>query len=70
MLQSMIAALIAVLLQRFPKDVVKGILDKLLDEIEDMVAASPNQYDDMIVTPLIKALRDYFDIPDNDPLVQ
>jgi hypothetical protein len=70
MLQSMIAALFAVLLQRFPKEVVKKLIDGLLDGVENYVDATPNEYDNMIIEPIIKALRDYFDIPDNDDLVE
>ena len=70
MVESMIAAFFAVLMQRFPKEDVKKILDSLFDEVEDMVAASPNTWDDKLVLPAINIIRDYFDIPDNDPMVQ
>ena len=68
MLIKMIEALVMVLLAQFPKDKVKEALDALLDVIEDMVANSANQIDDTVVLPLCKAIREYFDIPDNDPV--
>ena len=70
MLESMVAALFSVILKRFPKDVVKDLLDMLLDQVEDYIDATPNKYDDMILNPIIKTLRDYFDIPDTDDLVK
>ena len=70
MVESLIAAFFAVLIQRFPKEDVKKLLDSLFDEVEDMVALSPNKWDDKLVLPAIGILRDYFDIPDNDPIVQ
>ena len=70
MLDSMIAAFFSVLIQRFPKDEVKQILDAIFDEVEDRIKASPNQWDDKLLQPAIDIIRDYFDIPDNDPIVQ
>ena len=70
MIGNLIAALIAVVLKRFPKDVVKDLIDGLLDKVEDHIQATPTPYDDMILNPLIGAIREYCDIPDNDDLVQ
>ena len=40
--------------------------DKLFDFIEHAVASSETTIDDMTILPLIKALRNALDIPDND----
>ena len=40
--------------------------DKLFDFIEDAVASSETNIDDITVLPIIKALRAGLNIPDND----
>jgi hypothetical protein len=40
--------------------------DKLFDFIEHAVVSSETTIDDMTILPLIKALRNALDIPDND----
>jgi len=67
MIESMIAAFFAVLIQRFPKKEVKVLMDDMFDKVEDMIAASPNKWDDKLFLPAIGMIRDYLDIPDNDP---
>ena len=69
MLESLIAAFFAVLVARFPKEDVKELLDGMFDLVEDKIAATPNKWDDRIIQPAINIVRDYLDIPDNDPMV-
>lgn len=45
---------------------IKTYGDRLFDMIEDMVTSSENDIDDVAVLPVIKALRDGLNIPDND----
>jgi hypothetical protein len=40
--------------------------DKLFDLIEDFVADSETTIDDLTVLPVVKALRNALNIPDND----
>lgn len=45
---------------------VKEVLDNAFDAVEEKVIASSTQWDDVIVLPMLKALRAALDIPDND----
>lgn len=56
--------LMPTLLSLIPDDVMQRGLDKLLDVIEEAVAASGSQIDDALVLPLIAGLRAKFDIPE------
>ena len=58
--------LIGALLVKLDTPTVKKGVDSLLDIIEDAVADSPNEYDDLIVLPLVNQLRIALDVPDND----
>ena len=48
-----------------PENIIK-YGDKLFDFIEDAVASSETTIDDKMVLPLIAALRNALNIPDND----
>lgn len=45
---------------------VREILDKAFDIVEEKVKDSKTHWDDMIVLPMLTALRKALDIPDND----
>lgn len=62
LIKSLVAAMAAVL----TPEKVKAILDKAFDAIEEKVKDTSTQWDDMIVLPMIKALRSALDVPDND----
>lgn len=61
-----IKMLVASLKAMLTPDQVKKVLDKAFDAVEEKVADSETQWDDVIVLPLLKALRDALDVPDND----
>ena len=65
-LMAMLSALLAVL----DEEAVKGFIDKGLDYLEDRIAASPTQWDDRIVLPIINHFREIMNIPDNDPVLE
>ncbi len=58
--------LIGMMLERISAEDIKRFTDFGFDLIENKVKDSPNQYDDMVVLPVIELFRKAFDIPDND----
>jgi hypothetical protein len=44
----------------------KQLGDVLLDQLENFVQRTDNKIDDHLLLPAIRALREAFDIPDND----
>jgi hypothetical protein len=70
MLEKMVSALVAIIISQFPEALVKKAIDSLLDIVEDFVTDTANQLDDAAVLPIIGAIRDYFDLPDNDEPVE
>jgi hypothetical protein len=58
--------LVPALLKFLKPDVLKKAVDAMLDAVEDSVEASANKVDDMLVLPLVKVIRETFNIPDND----
>jgi len=61
-----ISSIINTLLALIPDDLIKSILDKVFDAIEDKVKDSANTWDDAIVLPLITKAREILNVPDND----
>lgn len=57
---------VLLLLTLVPKDLMKGLLDKILDYVEDAVTTSENKWDDAVVLPLCSTIRKQLEIPDND----
>ncbi len=64
--EKMLAWVIQMAMERLTSEDMKAWMDKGLDMLEETIAKSPNQYDDMVGLPLIKLVRDSFSIPDND----
>lgn len=62
----LIQQLISVLLSMLTSDVMKKIVDVMLDMAEEAAKDSTNTIDDAIVLPLCAQIRKTFDIPDND----
>ena len=58
--------LMPTLMALLPDDIMKVVLDKLLDSIEDAIAKSPTKVDDALVLPILSALRVKLQVPDND----
>jgi hypothetical protein len=47
-------------------EVLKDVVDKLLDYVEEKIEDSETQIDDKLALPLIAMVREAFDIPDDD----
>ncbi len=58
--------LLPALLKALKPEMLQSVVDTLLDKVEKLVEESPNKIDDLIVLPLVKIIRDTFNIPDND----
>lgn len=58
-------SLITALLGSLKPQMLKDVIDKVLDFIEDKVVASDNKIDDMVVLPLCKLIREALNIPDD-----
>ena len=63
---AIINVLLPTLISLIPDDIMATAMDKLLDSIEDAIAKSPTAVDDAIVLPVIFALRQKLNVPDND----
>lgn len=63
-MQTVIATLLRELLKRLDAETVKGLVDSLLDKVEDKIAATPNKWDDATVQPLIDTIRSLAAIDD------
>ena len=66
LLLQLVKALVGAMTAMLDGEQVKKLIDKAFDKVEDMVADSSTHWDDMIVLPLLKALRKALDVPDND----
>lgn len=66
MVDQLLKALIPFVLSMLTKEQLRKFADMALDFVEDAVADSSNTIDDAIALPIIKRLRDTFNIPDND----
>jgi len=66
MKKKLLLKLISLLLGAVSEEMLRKLVDALLDKAEDAVTASPNKIDDAIVLPLCSAIRSTFNIPDND----
>ncbi len=62
----LVGSLLSALARRLPKRVAKKACDAFLDVVEDEVKASPSKWDDILVLPLCKIIRNIGNIPDND----
>lgn len=62
---TLITMLIKSLLALVTPELLKTMVDAMLDVVEDYVENSPNKVDDAIL-PVVKMIRMTFDIPDND----
>jgi len=67
LLLQLVRSLVAAMATMLSPAQVKDLLDKAFDKVEDKVKDSSTHWDDVIVLPMLKALRKALDIPDNDP---
>ena len=63
---AIVNAMLPTLMALIPDDIMQTALDKLLDTVEDAIAKSETKVDDALVLPLLAALRQKLDVPDND----
>ena len=66
LLLQLVKSLVAAMAALLSAEQVKLILDKAFDAVEDKVKDSSTHWDDIIVLPMIAALRKALDVPDND----
>ena len=66
MKEKMIAWAIGMIVERMAAEDVKKWVDIGLDILESAIEKSETKYDDMVVLPIIKIIREAFDIPDDD----
>lgn len=64
MLATVVGSIVRELLKRLPPDVIKEVVDTMLDKIEEKVESTSTQLDDAVVLPLIGLIRDTLDIED------
>jgi len=62
----LIVSLLAQLLKLLKPEHVTSIIDTVLDKIENKVTASEPKWDDALILPLCKLIRDALNIKDND----
>ncbi len=62
----LISALVNALLVTLNEDLIKRVVDQLLDGVEDVVADSTTQTDDALLLPLVARIRSALNVPDND----
>ena len=65
-LLQLVYALVAAMKAMLTPEVVKGVIDRAFDYVEDKVAASETKIDDYTILPLLQGLRTALSIPDND----
>jgi len=66
MLEALISSFWAILLKTYGEEDVKEFLDALIDKVEERIEESETKLDDWALLPPIAAIREYFDLPDND----
>ena len=67
LLLQLVKAIVATMVAMLSPEQVKSILDSAFDKIEDKVKDSSTQWDDVLILPVLAALRSALGIPDNDP---
>lgn len=58
--------LLAQLMGMLNPTVLKELVDRILDFVEDQIADSETELDDQLALPLIAMIREAFGIPDDD----
>jgi len=60
----LIKALMSIVARYLTEDLMKELADKILDFVEEKVEQSENKIDDATVLPVLKKIREAFDIED------
>jgi hypothetical protein len=58
--------LVSVLFGTLKPDLLREVVDTVLDVVEKRVTDTPNKVDDVLVLPLCATIRNAFNIPDDD----
>jgi|GEM_PF-2433951 len=66
LVQLILTRIVSELIEKLDEDVLKGFLDRLLDWLEALIMSTDTKLDDATLLPLLKHVRDAFEIPDND----
>lgn len=66
LLLQLVKAFVAAMVAMLSPTQVKIVIDKAFDAVEEKVKDSKTHWDDVIMLPMLKALRSALDIPDND----
>jgi len=66
LLLQLVKALVAAMAAMLSPEKVRAVLDKAFDAVEEKVKDSSTSWDDVVVLPMLSALRSALDIPDND----
>ena len=70
LLLALVKAIVAGMVAALSPAEVKAILDSAFDAIENKVMESPNHWDNDVVLPMVKALRESLGVPDDDALLK
>lgn len=62
----LLRTLMSLIIARLDPETMRKIVDGFLDRIEGAIDESESQADDQVLLPLIKLVREAFNIPDND----
>jgi len=66
LVQLILTRIVSELIEKLDEDILKGFLDRLLDWLENLIKSTDTKLDDVTLLPLLKHVRDAFEIPDND----
>jgi ABC-type enterochelin transport system permease subunit len=58
--------LVGALQKMLNPDNFKTLMDRVFDKVEDVVKDSSTQWDDVLVLPIVEALRKALNVPDNN----
>ena len=66
MKEQLLLMLINALIGMLTPELLRELADKVIDFAEEKVEDSETKIDDWLVLPVVKMVRDTFNIPDND----
>lgn len=66
LVQLILTRIVSELIEKLDEEVLKGFLDRLLDWLEALIMSTDTKLDDVTLLPLLKHVRDAFEIPDNN----
>lgn len=66
LLLQVVVAIVTAIKEVCGGDTAKQVVDAAFDKIENRVAESANKFDDALILPILKTIREKLNIPDND----